>query len=219
MRFAAAVLLLAFSTSAVWADDRTDAETLVTEAQATFRDFINDPDLTWFRDNVGRAKGILIVPQLVKAGFILGGSGGSGVLLTEMGDGRTWSYPAFYTMGSLTGGLQIGAEVAEVVMLVMTSKGLDAFLSTKVQLGADASVAAGPVGAGAQAATADVLQFSRAKGLFGGLTVEGAVVGVRDSLNKAYYGRAVRPVDILINHEVVNPQADALRGELASSLN
>ena len=170
--------------------------------------------MTWFRNNVKNAKGVFIVPTLGKAGFILGGSGGTGVLLAR--DERTgqWSYPAFYTMGSGTIGLQIGVQVAEVVLMVMTKKGMDSMLSTKFQLGGDVSVAAGPVGAGAQAATVDILQFARAKGVFGGLTVEGAVIGIRDSLNNAYYGNPVRPVDILIRRDVSNTHANPLRKTL-----
>ena len=94
--------------------------------------------------------------------------------------------------------------------MAMTVKGRDSLLSTKAQLGADASVAAGPVGAGAQAATVDILQFSRSKGVFGGLTLEGSVIGVRNKLNHAFYGQEVRPVDILISRTVSNPQADPL---------
>ena len=114
-------------------------------------------------------------------------------------------------MGNVTFGLQIGAELSEVVLMVMTEKGLDSMLSTSVNLGADASVAAGPVGAGAKVATADILAFSRSKGIFAGLTVEGAAIAVRDKWNHAYYGKAVTPVDILVRRSVSNEQADALR--------
>lgn len=200
------------------ASDKADAEQVVTQARATFQDFVNDPNMRWFRDHIKKAKAVLIVPSLVKAGFIFGGSGGTGVLLAEHADRGEVSYPAFYTVGSVSYGLQIGAEVAQVVMLIMTEKGLNSLLTTKVQLGGDVSVAAGPVGAGAQAATADVIQFSRAKGVFGGLTLEGAVVAIRDGLNEAYYGKKVLTTDILITRSVRNPQADALRALVAKHL-
>lgn len=186
------------------------AQEIVDEAKVTYQNFVVDPNMTWFRNHVQDAKAILIVPSLVKAGFIFGGSGGSGVLLARDEQNDTWSYPAFYTMGSVTWGLQLGAEKAEVILLVMTDKGMDAMLSTKFQAGADASIAAGPVGTGAQAATADILQFSRAKGLFGGLTLEGAVIAVRDKWNHAYYGPNVRPVDILVRQSVSNEKAKPL---------
>lgn len=117
-------------------------------------------------------------------------------------------------MGSVSWGLQIGAEAAEVILLILSQKGLDSLLSTKVQLGADVSVAAGPVGAGAQAATVDILQFSRTKGVFGGLTLEGSAITPRDDLMSGYYGKPVTPVNILVSKEASNPQADALRAAL-----
>jgi hypothetical protein len=118
-------------------------------------------------------------------------------------------------MGSATFGLQIGAEVAEVVLMIRSERGKRALLSTEFKLGGDVSVAAGPTGAGAQAATTDVLAFSRTKGLFGGLTVEGAVIEPRAKWNAAYYGKAVTPEDILIKQNVRNGQADPLRRALA----
>jgi len=210
---------LSLAAGAVYADasDKAKAEEVVTEAVATVRDFQSDPDMGWFRDNIKNAKAVMIVPTLVKAGFIFGGSGGTGVVSVHDGKAGSWSYPSFATVGSVSWGLQAGGEAAQVVLMAMTDKGRDSLLSTKAQLGADASVAAGPVGAGAQAATVDILQFSRTKGLFGGLTLEGSVIGVRDSLNQAYYGKAVQPVDILITRSVENPQADPLLETLGKS--
>jgi lipid-binding SYLF domain-containing protein len=146
---------------------------------------------------------------------VFGASGGSGVLLARDEATAGWSYPAFYTMGSVTFGLQIGGEVSQLVLMVMTQKGLDALLSRSFKIGGDISVAAGPVGKGAKAQTADIVAFSRTKGLYGGLNVEGAVVEVRDSLNKAYYGRKVRPVEILVSGGPSNPGAEALRAAVA----
>lgn len=206
----AAVLSLAAATVNADASDQAKAEEVVTEANATLQDFRDDPDMTWFREHIKDAKAVLIVPTLVKAGFIFGGSGGTGVVSVHDEKAGGWSYPSFATIGSVSWGLQAGGEAAQVVLMAMTDKGRDSLLSTKAQLGADASVAAGPVGAGAQAATVDILQFSRTKGIFGGLTLEGSVIGVRDSLNNAYYGKVVQPVDILITRSVENPQAKPL---------
>ena len=205
-----ALMALAGIATAVSADDKVDAQQTVDAATKTIQSFTADPNMDWFRNHMKEAKAVMIVPQLVKAGFILGGSGGTGVLVAHDAKHGSWTDPAFYTMGSVTFGLQIGGESAEVVMLVMSQKGIDAFLSNKFQVGADASIAAGPVGTGAQAATADIIQFSRSKGVFGGLTLEGALVDVRDSLNAAYYGKEVRPTDILITRSVHNKQADPL---------
>lgn len=219
--FIISVVLLAASLPGV-ADDKTNAYGYVNKSLVTLTHFANDPNMQWFRKHVKRAKGILIIPTVLKAGFIFGGSGGTGVMLRRQASSDwsyspidEWSSPAFYSMGSVTFGLQIGGEAAEVILLIMTQRGMDAMLTTKAQLGADMSVAAGPVGAGAQAATADVLQFSRSQGIFGGLTFEGSIIEPRDSLNKAYYGKSVSPLDILVRRNVSNAQAYKLKAKLA----
>lgn len=208
--FILAVMAMFVSAVSIAAGQGKDAEDVVNNAKSAFENFAADPNMGWFRAHVKKAQAVLIVPQLVKGGFIFGGSGGTGALLAKDPETGTWSYPAFYTMGSVTWGLQIGAEVAEVILLVMTENGLDSFLSTKFQLGGDVSVAAGPVGVGGQAATVDILQFARTKGVFAGLTLEGAVIGIRNKLNTAYYGKVVRPKDILIRRAVSNNQAQPL---------
>jgi lipid-binding SYLF domain-containing protein len=207
--------LLAALPGAVAADDAAEAQQTVDKAKVTVENFKADPDMTWFRDNVPNAKALMVVPVMVKAGLIVGGSGGHGALLWRDATSNEWSYPAFYFLGAVTFGLQIGGEKAEVVLMAMTDKGKDAFLTREFKLGADVSVAAGPVGAGAQVATADVLAFSRAKGLFGGLTVEGAVIEPRDTWNTAYYGRSLRPIEILVKRTVSNSKADPLRRAVA----
>ena len=170
--------------------------------------------MEWFRNNIHNAKGIFIVPQMLRGGFIIGGSGGSGLLVAQNPKTGEWSYPAFYTMGSVSLGLQVGADASEIILMVMTEKGINAMLSTEFKLGADVAVAAGPVGASAKAQTADILAFGRSKGLFGGISIEGAVVAPRYEWNNAYYNTQVGPVDILIRKTVKNPQADELRAAL-----
>ncbi len=192
------------------AGDFSKPEELVVKANITFSNFVADPDMTWFRNNVKKAKAVLIVPQLLKAGFIFGGSGGSGALLARDAKTGRWSYPAFYTMGAASFGFQAGAQASEVILMIMTEKGLNAMLSTSAKLGGDMSVAAGPVGAGASVATADVLAFSRTKGVFAGVSVEGSVIKTRDGWNQEYYGKPVTAVDILIRRSVKNPKADKL---------
>ena len=199
----------------VVADDAADARELVDKAKQTIENFKADPDMGWFRDNLPDAKAVMVVPVLLKAGFIFGGSGGHGVVLWRDPDSGSWSYPSFTFMGSITFGLQIGGEAAEVVLMIRSNKGRRALLAREFKLGGDASVAAGPTGAGAQIATADVLAFSRTKGLFGGLTVEGAVIEPKDDWNKAYYGQAVSVEDVLIAQRVSNPHADPLRQAIA----
>jgi lipid-binding SYLF domain-containing protein len=190
------------------ADDKAKAQGVVDKMTESFNHLSADPNMGWFRDNLKNAQAVMILRQF-RAGFIIGGSGGSGVMLSHDAQGK-WSHPAFYGMGSGSIGFQIGAEGSEVALLIMTQKGRDALLSTDVKLGGDISVAAGPVGAGAKAATTDVLSFSRSKGIYGGVSLEGMVIGPRSSLNQAYYDQGVSPLDILVNHKVQNPGANDL---------
>jgi len=212
--FAVVLLLsacLSFPQSSALASGSSDAQSLVLKSSAVFNSFMSDSNMTWFHKNAHRARAIFIVPQMLRGGFIVGGSGGSGVLLSRDQKTNDWSYPAFYTMGSVSIGLQIGADASEIILMIMTEKGRNAMLSTEFKLGADVAVAAGPVGASAKAQTADVLAFGRSKGAFGGVSIEGAVIAPRDKWNSAYYGQPVGPVEILIKRLVKNPQADPLR--------
>lgn len=187
---------------------------LVNQAHTSLQNFYSDPAMGWFRKHIKDAKGLFIIPQMVKAGLIFGGSGGSGILVARDDTTGSWSDPSFHTMGAVSFGLQFGVEAAEVMLMVMTNKGMNAMLLTKFQLGADVSVATGPVGAGAQAATIDILAFSRNKGLYGGLSIEGAVIQSRHNWNSIYYGQPVHPEDILLNRYVSNVNASALKRTL-----
>lgn len=180
-------------------------------SQATLNRFIKDPDMSWLRENLPRAKAILISPRILQAGFIVGGSGGNAVLHARTTGGRGWTGPAFYKMGTGSIGLQIGAEAAEMVALVLTEKALNSFLSNSFKLGGDVSVAAGPVGAGTGApVTADMVVYVRAKGLYGGLNMSGSVITVDDGANQAFYGRPVTPVEILVKQSATNAIGNGL---------
>jgi len=210
----AAMLLVAAAPGAMAAGEE-DAQGIVDKARVAFGGFMRDDNYGWMRDHLKDAKGVLIYPQVLKAGFIFGGSGGTGVLLSRDGKTGEWSNPAFYTMGSASIGLQIGGESAEVVLLVMSQKGMDSLLTSKFKLGGDASVALGPVGGGAQSdITTDFLSFSRSQGLYAGVNLDGSYLSVRDSLNRAYYGKEVSPIDIIVKHSVSNRGAIPLREEL-----
>ena len=196
------------------ADDAQDAKQLAEKAKLTVEEFQNDPNMGGFRDLAKRARGMLILPQMVRAAFIFGASGGSGVLVARDAPTAPWRGPAFHTLGGASFGFQAGADAAEVIILALTERGVTQLLSPQVKLGADVSVTAGPVGAGAAAATAglsaDLVSYSIAKGLYGGFSVDGSVVGVRTALNEAYYGKPVTPTDILVRGAVKSPHADAL---------
>ena len=192
-----------------------DQNQLVTSAQSTFSDFQRDPDMTWFRANVGKARAVLIAPEIVKAGWIFGGSGGRAVLYARDSAGK-WSGPAFYNIGAASVGFQAGLSVSQTITLVMTEKGLNSLLANSVKLGGDASIAAGPVGAGANSdITTDFVAFSRSKGLYGGLNLEGSVISPANDWNNAYYGKNVLPPDILVRSDTRNPQGEQLAADIS----
>jgi lipid-binding SYLF domain-containing protein len=194
---------------------QSEQQELVNASETTFSNFMRDPDMTWLQRNIVRAKGVLIAPTVVKAGWVLGGSGGRAVLFARNDQMGRWTGPAFYNIGAASVGFQAGVSVSETVTLVMTDKGLNSLMASSVKLGGDASVAAGPIGAGASSdITTDFVAFSRAKGAYGGLNLEGSVIGVADNWNRSYYGTAVLPPDILVRATAHNAQADRLAAEL-----
>ena len=209
--FFLAIGLVAVLTAPASADDMQKAAQLVEKARMTMDSFMNDSMMGPFRDLIKDAKGVFIAPQVLKGAFVFGISGGSGVFLVRDEKTRQWTGPAFYTIGGVSWGLQIGGEASEVIFLAMTDRGVRSLLSSSFKLGGDVGLAVGPVGVGVSAATAnlsaDILSFSRSKGLYGGLSLEGAVVATRGDWNDAYYGKSVTPTDIFIRHEVTNPQA------------
>jgi lipid-binding SYLF domain-containing protein len=207
-----------------WAQSASEEEFLVDKARFTLENFLSDPDMQWFRDHMKDARGILIVPQFIKGAFFIGGSGGSGILVIQDEKTNEWSYPAFFTLGGASFGLQFGGQASEVVLLVMTQKGIDSLMSTTLKLGVDASVAVGPIGRGVEGSTApnlsaELLSFSKAKGLFAGISLEGAVVAARDALNTNYYKTPTKTMDILVRRSVSNPQADPLLAVVKKATN
>ena len=204
-----------------WADEKQDATHLVEKARLAFESFVEENNSGLFHELLPGAVGVFISPQVLKGGFIFGASGGNGVLLVRDKKTGGWSSPAFYTLGGVSFGVQIGGSASETILLVMTERGISSFLGHSLKLGADADMALGSYGAGVAASTAnlsaDILSFSRSKGLFGGIAIDGAVVATREGLNQAYYGRQVSPADILVLHDVTNPQALGLIEEVSKS--
>lgn len=196
------------------ADNATESRQLVEQARMTLENFESDPKMGAFRDLAKKARGMLIAPQILKGAFMVGASGGSAVLLTRQQMDGPWAGPSFYTIGEASFGLQIGGQASQVVLLAMTERGATAFLGNSFKLGGSVGIAAGPLGEGASAASAnlsaDILSFSISKGLYGGISLDGAVVAVREGLDSAYYGKEVTPTDILIRQNVSNPEAAKL---------
>jgi lipid-binding SYLF domain-containing protein len=209
---ALAVAVATIASPTARASDASDAKELVTKAQATIGDIGRNPDFPTFSPALAKARGVLIFPQVLKAGFILGGSGGSGVLLVRDTKTNKWIGPAFYTMGSASLGFQAGASAAEVVMIVNSQKALDSLYASKVTVGGDASVAIGPKGTGAGIALdTDFVAYSTVKGAFAGLAIDGSVLDVRKGLNSAYYGKKVTPAEILVRQAATKPESAALQ--------
>ncbi len=196
----------------------TSEEELVEDCKITVQSLLSDPDFQFLDDYIKRARGVLIFPELVKGGFIFGAEGGTGVLLARLGD-NSWSYPAFYYIGAASIGLQIGGQISEVVLTVMNDDAIDRILRNNFKLGADASMALGPIGMNAEAATAggfdnDIYSFGRAAGLFGGISLEGAVLGDQPERNRYYYGKDVTARGVVREAQVTNAQAEQLRSAL-----
>jgi lipid-binding SYLF domain-containing protein len=165
-----------------------------------------------------RARAVIVCPRVFRAGFILGGEGGSCVLVGRDGGG-SWSSPAFYGMGSGSLGFQIGVQDATVMMIIMTERGLQAVMTNQFTLGADVSMAVATVGAGLQGSTttaagADILTVARTRGLFAGLSLSGSVISYRPESARAYYGRDVSARQIVVSMEAHNPGSDPLRAML-----
>lgn len=197
----------------------SEEQNLVDEARITLDHLKHDKEFGNAQQLLHRARAVLVIPNLVKAGFFLGGEGGDGVMLARSARG-TWTDPAFYTMASASFGLQIGIQSAEVVMLIMTDKALNALEQDQFKFGAQASLAVVTLGSSAQAATstaldsADIIVWASASGAYAGLTLEGSLVKPRDSYNEAYYGRPIAVKEILNMNEGHNPNAEPLRRAL-----
>src|ERR1700726_4155190 len=170
------------------------------------------PDKGIPEEVLSNAKCILVVPNLIKGGFIFGGKHGRGVASCRTGEG--WSAPAFVSVGGGSWGLQIGVEGVDLVMLVMNEQGFQHLLSSKFELTGEGSVAAGPVGRHASAGTdwlmnTEVLTYSRSKGVFAGLTLEGAVIEQDDDSTRAIYGHRMMFRTILSGKTPTPRSADA----------
>lgn len=221
MRLLAAILILFSLLSApAGAEPVTDQSRMIGRAATVVERLRSDPNSAeQIARLLGRARAVLIVPDLVKGGFLIGGEYGTGVLLTRDGSGR-WSGPAFYSVAAGSIGLQIGVQDAEAMFIIMSDGGLSAVMNNRMKLGADAGVAMVHVGAGAEASTttnagADIYSYSRAIGFYGGATLEGAGILPRHSWNAAFYGGNPTPESIVLERALDTPLADRLRDALA----
>ncbi|SNS17762.1 Lipid-binding SYLF domain-containing protein [Humidesulfovibrio mexicanus] len=193
---------------------------LVDKSAAVVRAMRSSPSFRPIEVYLKNARGVLILPSVIKAGFIYGGQGGNGVLLGREADG-SWSSPAFYTLGGGSIGLQIGVQEAAIVLVFMNDKAFKAAIDTGLTLGADATVAAGTEGLTGEVASThafkDVYYFADVGGLFAGISLEGGVVHVREGLNTTYYGQSLSPRQIVLERRADVPAARLLKDALTVS--
>ncbi|OJW19911.1 MAG: hypothetical protein BGO51_03900 [Rhodospirillales bacterium 69-11] len=211
----AVVALLPLALAGCGKPTQNDTQTLVDRATLTVQDLMNQSVSDDPQRALRSAKGVMVCPSLFKAGFFFGGEGGGCVMLGRAGNG-TWSYPAFYGMGTGSFGLQIGIADSEVMMMIMTDKGLNAVLDSQFKLGVGAGLAIATYGAGVQGSTtaavgADIVVFAYSRGLFGGISLDGSIMGSRTEWNQLYYGQPLAARQIVINMQGVNHGADPLR--------
>ena len=183
------------------AKDTHDEIQQTTKAATIFKEIMSAPDKAIPRSVLDDADCIAVFPQVIKAAFGVGGSGGRGVVVCR--NAGAWSAPAFLNLGSASFGFQIGAEATDYVMLFMTPDSARSLLETKVKLGGNVSVAAGPIGREAAAATdlklnAQILSYSRSKGLFAGAALEGAVIETADRDMEDVYGEGASARSVLV---------------------
>ncbi len=209
-RVLCAIVLLAMALPAM-ADDREKDKERLQSAATVLDDVMAAPDKGIPEEILGSAKCLAVVPSLLKGGFIVGGAYGKGVASCKTEKG--WSAPAFFRVEGGSFGLQIGGQAVDYIMVIMNDEGMRNLLASKFKLGADASVAAGPVGRHAEGATdwkmrAQVLTYSRARGVFAGITLNGAVVRQDQDDTRAFYGRMV-PFKTLLMGDFSPTPADA----------
>lgn len=223
MQAALVVLLGIMSTacSSLNSSDSLITKQLVSAAVDTVNRFRSHKDYKPFTHELDQAYAAVILPSVVKAGLFLGGEGGNGILLKRDAGGQ-WSYPAFYTLGGASFGMQAGIQDTAIVLIIRNAGALESILNHQGKLGADAGATIWTEGVGAEASTttnlgADIVAFASSNiGGFVGLSLEGSVLATRHDLNKAYYGAEVEPETILAGG-VNNPQADSLRRLLAKN--
>src|SRR5579864_8833755 len=209
---ACAITALLLSTT-TWADDKEKDENRLENSGTVLKEILDVPD-DIPQDLLDKADCVVVFPSVLKAAFIIGGSYGRGAMSSRKGQNFSgpWGAPTMMALEGGSFGFQIGGEATDFVLLVMNERGASGILTSKVKLGADASVAAGPVGRTASAETdatlrADILSYSRARGAFAGIALEGSTIRPDNGANKEIYGREVAARDIVLSGHVAIPPA------------
>lgn len=195
-----------------------DQQATVDHAAGTLQDLRRDKAFGNARQLLRTARAVLIAPRIFKGAFFFGGEGGSAVLMVRGAHG--WSDPAFYTIGSASFGLQIGAKESELILIIRSERALEAVMRDKFKIGADAGLALATLGSDVQGATtanlnADIIAWASSSGAFAGISLDGSVIAPALDADASYYGRSVTSADIVNRHAVSNPGAASLRRLLA----
>ena len=207
---AAALLVLARPAMA-----QSEQQALVDRATLAVQEIVGPADAKDQKSQLRQARAVMVCPRVFKVSFFLGGEGGGCVLVARDGSG-SWSYPSFYGMSTGSFGLQIGIQDSEFMMMVLTEKGLHAVLDSQFKLGGDVSIAVADMGAGVEGSTtaavgADIVAFSKTRGLFAGVSLQGSLMTVRSDWNQAYYGKQLGSREIVVGMQGINQGADPLR--------
>jgi SH3 domain-containing YSC84-like protein 1 len=181
---------------------QSDEAERVKQAATVFEEIMAMPDKAVPGAVLSKAEAIAVIPGTLKGGLAVGAHRGKGIISTRNRENGTWSNPGFLTMTGGSFGAQIGAQEIDLVLIVMNKSGVQNLLRNEFKIGADAAVAAGPVGRGAEASTdiqlrAEILSYSRARGLFAGVTLNGSAIREDEDANRRYYGRALRNQEIV----------------------
>lgn len=211
---AALALLVLVSAQPLAQQAESDAAKRIREAVTVFADIMGAGDNAIPKQILGAAEGIAVFPNTIKAGFVVGGQRGRGIMSARTMDG-SWSAPAFLTLTGGSIGLQIGGQAADIILVIVNRRGLENLVSNQFKVGADAAVAAGPVGRDAQAATdiqmrAQILSYSRARGLFAGVTINGSTFRQDQDANQRFYGKRMTTRDVVFGGLAAAPEPVAL---------
>ncbi|MDD5504075.1 MAG: lipid-binding SYLF domain-containing protein [Candidatus Omnitrophica bacterium] len=204
--FCALVMLLSIIAPCACADNAS-LNIKISEADDLIREIMQMPEQSIPSDLLSKAEGIVIFPSVLKGGFIFGARYGTGVALHRDKNTRKWSAPCFYRIAGGSWGLQIGGQIIDLVLVITNERGMKGLLQNNFTLGGDAAVSAGPVGRNAEASTdlflkAGILSYSRSKGLFAGIALDGAVLSPIADANENYYKQSLTSYDILMANKV-----------------
>jgi lipid-binding SYLF domain-containing protein len=218
LKISALLLIFAFGNAAVPAHAEDSPYQLVKNAQVVLESFLKDSTYSGTRKRLDESRAVIIVPNFYRAGFLFGGAGGAGVMLAKNPDG-TWTSPAFVNIGAASIGLQVGFSAAELLIFVNNDRALVNIANSNLRVGGNASLAVATLGGEVGASSGvgaenDYTAYSRAVGLYGSLSLEGASLEVRGDLTEKYYGRPAGLESILVYNKFSNPASLPLQQAL-----